>query len=205
MARTRSSDTRERIQAAARELFIARGVQQTSLRDIADRLGITKPALYYHFDSREALLRSIVEPMLADMEAFMVAREAAAPVEPRALLADYFDLLVRHADTLTLLIRDLATLSELELTARMFDWRHRLVALLIGREPTLAARVRAMVAIGGMSDCAVTFPEAPSDRVKAAAVEAAGAALGLAPAKLKAPRVRAAAGSARPRTRRSAS
>jgi AcrR family transcriptional regulator len=41
----------------ARELFAQRGVQRTSLQDIADRLGITKPALYYHFSSREELGR----------------------------------------------------------------------------------------------------------------------------------------------------
>lgn len=203
MARTRPSDTRERIQAAARELFAERGVQHTSLRDIADRLGLTKPALYYHFDSREALLQSIVEPMIADMDAFLVAREAAAPVDPRALLADYFDLLVRHGDTLALLVNDLSTLGELKLTARMFDWRRRLAALLIGGEPTLAAQVRAMVALGGLSDCAVVFPGAPKDRVKAAAVEAAGAALGLAAARSPAPRGRPAP--ARAKGRRSAS
>jgi len=44
-------------------LFSERGVQQTSLRDIAERLGITKPALYYHFESRDALLENIVQPM----------------------------------------------------------------------------------------------------------------------------------------------
>ena len=46
-------DTRQRIQDAARELFVEKGVVRTSLQDIADRLGITKPALYYHFTSRE--------------------------------------------------------------------------------------------------------------------------------------------------------
>ena len=45
-------DTRERIQQVARELFVAQGVQATSLQDIANELGITKPALYYHFASR---------------------------------------------------------------------------------------------------------------------------------------------------------
>ena len=47
------SETRQRIQDVARELFAEKGVQRTSLQDIADRLGITKPALYYHFGSRE--------------------------------------------------------------------------------------------------------------------------------------------------------
>ena len=57
------SETRQRIQNVARELFTQKGVQRTSLQDIADRLGMTKPALYYHFDSREELVRSILQPL----------------------------------------------------------------------------------------------------------------------------------------------
>ena len=56
------SDTRQRIQDVAKELFTVKGVQRTSLQDIAARLGITKPALYYHFGSREELVRSILAP-----------------------------------------------------------------------------------------------------------------------------------------------
>jgi AcrR family transcriptional regulator len=77
-------DTRERIQQVARELFVARGVQATSLQDIANELGITKPALYYHFASREELVRSIITPMVADLEAFVVGIEAAHEHDPRA-------------------------------------------------------------------------------------------------------------------------
>ena len=172
----RPTDTRERILAAARELFAQRGAQRTSLRDIADKLGITKPALYYHFDSREALLASIVEPLLVDMDAFIRAREPG-PLDTRTLLGDYFDLLHRHRDLLTMLVRDLATLGLLDLGTRMIEWRRRLMALLLGPAPTLAAQIRAVVAIGGMSDCTVEFPDVPMDRIKATAVDAAFAAL----------------------------
>src|SRR5688572_19308517 len=103
----RPTDTKARILATARELFARRGVQQTSLRDIAEQLGITKPALYYHFDSREALVASIVQPLLDDMEAFMAEREARPRPAPRTLLADYFDMMLRHRELLTMLVRDL--------------------------------------------------------------------------------------------------
>jgi AcrR family transcriptional regulator len=45
------ADTKQRILDVARELFATQGVQKASLREIADRLGISKPALYYHFSS----------------------------------------------------------------------------------------------------------------------------------------------------------
>ncbi|MBZ5710798.1 TetR/AcrR family transcriptional regulator, partial [Nannocystis pusilla] len=90
MTRTRPTDTKARIQAVARELFMQQGVQQTSLRQIADRLGITKPALYYHYDSREALVASMFQPLIDDMERHLAALEARAPGDPRVLLAEHF-------------------------------------------------------------------------------------------------------------------
>ncbi|MCW2946577.1 MAG: putative transcriptional regulator, TetR family, partial [Actinoallomurus sp.] len=45
----RRSDTREKIQAVALELFAEHGYDKTSLREIAERLDVTKAALYYHF------------------------------------------------------------------------------------------------------------------------------------------------------------
>jgi AcrR family transcriptional regulator len=185
---TRPKDTKARILAAARELFVQRGVQQTSLQDIAERLGVTKPALYYHFESREALLASIVQPLLDDMDAFVTSRESGKLPGPRALLADYFDLLHRHRDLLTMLVRDLATLGLLDLATRMLDWRRRLIGLLLGPAAPLSAQVRAVVAIGGMSDCTVEFPGVPMDRIKGTAIEAACAALGLPAVKPKPPR-----------------
>jgi AcrR family transcriptional regulator len=179
VSKTRPSDTKARIQAVARELFARQGVQQTSLRDIADQLGITKPALYYHFDSREALVRSIVAPLVEELEAFIVAHEAGPRPEPRALLADHFELLFRNREVLLFLVQNLALLAELDLATRMLEWRRRLMTLLIGPDPSLAARIRAIVAIGGMSDCAVELAHAPLEQVKPAALEAACAALGL--------------------------
>lgn len=164
-----------------------RGVQQTSLQDIADQLGITKPALYYHFDSREALVRSIVVPFAEELEAFIVARETGPRPEPRALLADHFELLFRNREVLVMLVQNLALLGELDLAVRMLEWRRRLITMLIGPDPSLAAHIRAIVAIGGMSDCAVALADAPLEQVKPAALEAACAALGLPAAPVSAP------------------
>jgi AcrR family transcriptional regulator len=59
MARPRGnqgSETRERILDVAQELFTHRGYDKTSLRDIAERLEITKAALYYYFERKEDIL-----------------------------------------------------------------------------------------------------------------------------------------------------
>lgn len=179
VSRGRASDTKARIQAVARELFAQQGVEKTSLREIAERLGITKPALYYHFESREALVASIIQPLLEEMEGFVAAREAGPRPGARALLADYFDLLREHRAVITMVVHDLSTLAYLDLGARMFEWRRRLITLLLGPNPSRAALARAVVAIGGMSDCAVEFGDAEMVEIRAVAIDAACAALGL--------------------------
>ncbi|WP_285773575.1 hypothetical protein [Microtetraspora sp. NBRC 13810] len=79
-------------------------------------------------------------------------------------------------------MRELFTLAHLDLAERLFDWRRRLTVLLLGPEPDLAARVRGVVAIGGLSDCTVAFPESLADELGPMAVAAALAALEGAPA-----------------------
>jgi len=44
------------IMRSAEKLFIEKGYEKTSMRQIADQAGVTKGALYHHFDSKEALL-----------------------------------------------------------------------------------------------------------------------------------------------------
>jgi AcrR family transcriptional regulator len=53
------TSTRERILEIALDLFIEKGYDKTSLREIADRLGFTKAALYYHFASKGDILMAL--------------------------------------------------------------------------------------------------------------------------------------------------
>lgn len=54
-----SDDTRERILDVALDLFVEKGYDKTSLREIAERMGFTKAALYYHFASKSDLLMAL--------------------------------------------------------------------------------------------------------------------------------------------------
>lgn len=172
----RPSDTKARIQAVARELFVRQGVQQTSLRQISDELGITKPALYYHFASREDLVTSIIQPLVDDMDRFVADLE---PADARELLEDYFDLSWQHRDIIAMLVRDLAVLSHTDLAERMFSWRREIISLLLGPEITQEQHIRATVALGGLADCTVVYAHLPTAEVRPVAVEAALAALGM--------------------------
>ena len=58
-----AGDTKKRILEVALELFAEKGYLGTSMSDIANRLGITKGALYKHYTGKQEILDSIVERM----------------------------------------------------------------------------------------------------------------------------------------------
>ena len=77
--------TRERILDIALELFTEQGYDKTSLRDIAERLGTTKAALYYHFKSKSDILlelhlrlHALGQGVLDDLSALETGPEKAA-------------------------------------------------------------------------------------------------------------------------------
>jgi AcrR family transcriptional regulator len=61
-------NARARIQEVALDLFIEEGYDKTSLREIAERLGVTKAALYYHFPTKEDIVSSMVEDRMAQLK-----------------------------------------------------------------------------------------------------------------------------------------
>jgi AcrR family transcriptional regulator len=73
--------TRERILDVAGELFTDHGYDATSLREIADRLGFTKAALYYHFQSKEEILVALLEPIDSLLDQFLERLESSGGLE----------------------------------------------------------------------------------------------------------------------------
>jgi AcrR family transcriptional regulator len=64
----RRGNTRQRIQDVALELFAEHGYEKTSLREIAERLDVTKAALYYHFKTKEEIIVSLFEDLTKPIE-----------------------------------------------------------------------------------------------------------------------------------------
>ena len=71
MRRRNLSDTRQRILAAAEELSYEAGPARLSLEAVAARAGVSKGGLLYHFPSKHALLRSLVEEHVEDVRRAM--------------------------------------------------------------------------------------------------------------------------------------
>ena len=73
------------ILAAARKVFEAEGLDGASLRAIAAEAGYTPPALYFHFDSKEAIYAEVLQASLARLGA-AVAEAVAEAGDPAARL-----------------------------------------------------------------------------------------------------------------------
>ena len=82
------ADTKERILTIALQLFSREGYEAVSMRMIADALGITKGALYKHYESKRDIFDHIVARMRqADAQR---AQEYAVPEGPLAEMADAY-------------------------------------------------------------------------------------------------------------------
>lgn len=85
-ARRHGAETREQARRIALELFTTQGYEATSLRQIADRLGINKASLYYHFPNKQAILRSLVEERGSEAE-HLLAWVDSQPTSPELIEA----------------------------------------------------------------------------------------------------------------------
>ena len=72
-------ETRNRILDAAERVFGERGVSRTSLEDVATAAGVTRGAIYWHFNDKSDLFTAMVNRVTLPMEG-MVARSSEAAV-----------------------------------------------------------------------------------------------------------------------------
>jgi TetR/AcrR family transcriptional regulator len=75
---TAANDVRTRILEVATRLFATRGFDGTSIQDIAEEVGITRPTLVYHFGSKDGLRDEVLDRMLGHWQDELPAVLAAA-------------------------------------------------------------------------------------------------------------------------------
>jgi len=88
-----SKNLRDRISAAAQELFLAEGVEGVSMRKIADMVGVTAPAIYRHFKDKDELLNEIISVGLGILQSYIEpAFKADQPLDRlRGMIERYLD------------------------------------------------------------------------------------------------------------------
>ena len=80
-------ERRERILLSAATLFARKGVAATTVREIADEVGILSGSLYHHFESKEAIVDEVISSYLEDLRS-RYKQVLALDVDPRTRLHD---------------------------------------------------------------------------------------------------------------------
>lgn len=143
------SDTRARIIDVALELFAGQGYEKTSLREIADRLGVTKAALYYHFKTKDDIVHGIVESMAAPIDEAIAWGEGKdwSPELRDELVRRFAEGMAERAPLLRFFHENQPALRDspagLEFKARMLA----MIRLVHGPEPTFHDRLRATMSL----------------------------------------------------------
>ncbi len=162
--------TRERIQSVALDLFAEQGYERTSLREIAERLGVTKAALYYHFKSKEDIIASLVSDYFGQIDDLIAwARQQPRTRETRAEVLDrYFQIVAEGSDVFRMLQQNQASIGSLAHAKQRSElFRERmdaLVDLLCRAGSSLAEQVRAASALVSVSFGCMFYGDKAADR-----------------------------------------
>jgi AcrR family transcriptional regulator len=148
-SQTPRGDTRARILDVALELFVEHGYDKTSLREIADRLGVTKAALYYHFRTKEDILAGIVANMAAPIEEAIAwgEQQEYSPEVRDAILRRFAEGMAGRQPLLRFFHENQPAIRELSAGNQFKERMIALTALLQGPNPTYEDRVRAAVGL----------------------------------------------------------
>lgn len=132
---------------AALAAFGESGLNGVSLADVAQRVGVTKAALYHHFATKDELILSAFAPVIEELDRFL-----ADPRPATGRIDELVRLALRHREMVALgdprAVDGLGQEARAVLEARSA----RLIEALAG-EDSERARVRAVMAIGAL--CAV--------------------------------------------------
>ena len=173
---TPRTDTRSRVQKVALELFAEQGYETTSLREIAERLGVTKAALYYHFKSKEDIVHSFTDDSFAGLDQLLDwAKEQPRTDEARREILDrYVSIVLASSEVFRFLAQNRASVQSMEAGKERFARvRLRLEALvdvLVGAGAPLRDRVRATTAVLSVGATCMFFREQVNDRDKLRAI-----------------------------------
>ncbi|MFI6361277.1 TetR/AcrR family transcriptional regulator [Nocardia sp. NPDC050630] len=156
----READSRQRLIDAAVALFIRHSFAGTSLQMIADELGFTKAAIYYHFRTREQLLLAVLQPLLQQLRSVIETAEQQRTARARAesMLNGYAELVAASRSIAAVVTTDP---SVIRVVREQADWREvidRPVALLA--EPTSgpAGVIAATAVLTGLAGAASGAP-----------------------------------------------
>jgi AcrR family transcriptional regulator len=172
------ADREKQIVDIATASFSERGYLRTSMDEVAERCGISKPLLYEYFGSKEGLFLAAVEQVQAELDKSVAASLRTAITSTETLTSTmraYFDFADSTPRFFLLLIREptsfpAATREAVEATRK--GWRDLIAAILHGTLPDLPPEqgaIYAQIVIGGCERLALWRLDHPEMTAEAAA------------------------------------
>jgi AcrR family transcriptional regulator len=106
--RMSAQERREQLVGVARSLFAAKGYEATSVEEIAERAGVSKPVVYQHFGGKEGVYAVVVDREVRHLTGSIVrAFDATHPRLVAEHAADAFlSYIEHHEDGFRVLVRD---------------------------------------------------------------------------------------------------
>jgi AcrR family transcriptional regulator len=154
--------TRAQILDSARRLFARRGYQHTSVREIAEQLGLTKTAVLYHFPAKADIFAALAEPFLDDFQAAL--DKAGTPEE---VIVGALDVWLKHRHLLRdNVIHDMALLAQESVVRRFTRLMFEANRVVAGPNPDLRQKVRAAQVVAMLSDPVIAHADEPSDGLR---------------------------------------
>lgn len=134
---------RERVLEAALVLFAEHGVNGTSLQMIADRLGVSKAAVYYQFHSKDDIVLAVVQPVFDDLARLVrIAEALSSPDAQRDVaVSGMVELAVRHRRLSAVFHGDPVIDSLVHTRGDLQNIIERTTTILLGPEPDVAGRI----------------------------------------------------------------
>ena len=171
-AHGKRGDTRARIQQIALELFSEQGYDATSLREIAERLGVTKAALYYHFKSKEDIVASFTEDYFGQLDGLVswAKEQPRTHATAQEVIERYIGIVMESREVFRFMERNQAMLHHSEGPEgsggrhhRLEQFRPRMNALveaITGPDAPARSRVRVTAAFFAVSaSCMLFMPD----------------------------------------------
>lgn len=161
------TDTRQKLLDVAMALISQHGCASTSLQMIADELGITKAAIYYHFRNRDELLVALMEPMLRQsLEVVEMAERQPTPrTQMEAMVRGFSEIVTRNRSLAAVVIFDSTVRRILQTQPVWGDVIERQLALLMQLESDTTGFLKVTTLFSGLAGAATAAPPDVDDAV----------------------------------------
>jgi AcrR family transcriptional regulator len=153
-------DTRQRLLDVAVVLISQHGYAGTSLQMIADELGFTKAAIYYHFRTRDQLLIALMEPLLRQIR--QVVETAESQRTPRtqmvSMVQGFAQVVAKNRSLAAVMVFDPSVHRILQMQPEWGDMIARQLGLLMQLDASPSGVVKATALFTGLAGAATGAP-----------------------------------------------